>query len=96
VTWYILHQGDGPPIHSECLLHHRSARDASHVLVVYASVMALVLPIKWSLFFAGDVIGLALPTNILVMDGIKRGGRGDFVSRSMRLTLFQFFSSSED
>jgi hypothetical protein len=41
---------------------------------VYAGVMALVLPIKWSLFFAGDVIGLALPTNLLVMDGIKRGG----------------------
>jgi hypothetical protein len=77
VTWYILHQGEGPPIHSECLLHHGSARDASHVLVVYASVMALVLPIKWSLFFAGKVIGLALPTNLLVMDGIKRGGRGD-------------------
>jgi len=66
-----------------------------------------VLPIKWSLFFAGDVIGLALffagdiislalPTNLLVMDWIKRGGRGDFVSRSTRLTLLQFFSSSED
>jgi len=36
--------------------------------------MALVLPIKWSLFFADDVIGLALPTNLLVMDGIKPGG----------------------
>ncbi len=36
--------------------------------------MTLALPIKWSLFFAGDVIGLALPTNLLVMDGIKRGG----------------------
>ncbi len=93
-TWYVLHQGEGPHIHSECLLHHGSARDASHVLVEYASVMALVLPIKWSLFFAGDVIGLALPTNLLVMDGIKRGGRGDFVSRSTRLTLLQFFSSS--
>jgi len=70
--------------------------------------MALVLPIKWSLFFVGDVIGLAfffaddviiglaLPTNLLVMDGIKPGGGGDFVSRSTRLTLLQFFSSSED
>ena len=86
--WYVLHQGEGPPIHSECLLHHGSAHDASHHLVVYAGVMALVLPIKWSLFFAGDVIGLALPTNLLVMDGIKRGERG--------LTLLQFFSSSED
>jgi hypothetical protein len=40
--------------------------------------MALVLPIKWSLFFAGDVIGLALPTNLLVMDGIKPGGERGF------------------
>jgi hypothetical protein len=96
VTWYVLHQGEGPHIHSECLLHHGSARDASHVLIVYASVMALVLSIKWSLFFVDNVIGLALPTNLLVMDGIKRGGRGDFFSRSTRLTLLQFFSSSED
>jgi len=47
--------------------------------------MALVLPIKWSLFFAGSVIGLALffagnvigltlPPNLLVMDGIMLGG----------------------
>jgi hypothetical protein len=43
---------------------------------MYAGVMALVLPIKWSLFFAGDVIGLALQTNLLVMDGIKWGGEG--------------------
>ena len=58
--------------------------------------MALVLPINWSLFFAGDVIGLALPTNLLMMDGNKRGRGGDFVSRSTRLTLLQFFSSLED
>ena len=58
--------------------------------------MALVLPINWSLFFAGDVIGLALPTNLLVMDGNKQGRGGDFVSRSTRLTLLQFFSSLED
>ena len=75
--WYVLHQGEGPPIHSECLPYHGSAHNASHVLIVYAGVMALVLPIKWSLFFAGgviglalffasDVIGLALPTNLLV------------------------------
>ena len=74
--WYVLHQGEGTPIHSKHLLHQGSARDASHHLVVYAGVMALVLPIKWSLFFAGNVIGLALPTNLLVMDGIKRGGEG--------------------
>ena len=75
-TWYVLHQGEGTPIHSKRLLHQGSAHDASHHLVVYAGVMALVLPIKWSLFFAGDVIGLALPTNLLVMDGIKWGERG--------------------
>jgi hypothetical protein len=96
VTWYVLHQGEGPPIHSERSLHNGSACGASHVLVVYAGVMALVLPIKWSLFFAGDVIGLALPTKPLVMDGITRGGRGDFVSCSTRLTLLQFFRFSED
>ena len=76
MTWYVLHQGEGTPIHSEHLLHQGSARDASHHLVMYAGVMALVLPIKWSLFFASNVIGLALPTNLLVMDGIKRGERG--------------------
>jgi len=74
--WYVLHQEEGPPIYSERLLHHRSTHDSSHVLVVYASIIALVLPIKWSLFFAGDIIGLALPTNLLVMDGIKPGGEG--------------------
>ena len=94
--WYFLHQGERTPIHSERLLHQGSARGASHHLIVYAGVMTLALPIKWSLFFAGDVIGLALPTNLLVMDGIKWGGRGDFFSRSTRLTLLQFFSSSED
>jgi len=47
--------------------------------------MALVLPIKWSLFFAGNVIGLALffagdvislalLPNLLVINGIKPGG----------------------
>ena len=76
VTRYVLHQGEGPPIHSKCLLHHGSAHDTSHVLIVYASVMALVFPIKWSFFFAGNVIGLALPTNLLVMDRIKRRGEG--------------------
>jgi len=31
-----------------------------------------------------------------MMDGIKLGGGGDFVSRSTRLTLLQFFSSLKD
>ncbi len=60
----------------DLLLLHGSAHDASHVLIVYAGVMAFVLPIKWSLFFASNIIGLVLPTNLLVMDGIKRGERG--------------------
>ncbi len=103
VTWYILHQGEDPPIHSECLLHHGSARDARHVLIVYAGVMFLVLPIKWSLFFAGNVIGLALffagdvisltlPTNLLLMDWIKPGG-----GRRFCFSFYEtHFSSSED
>jgi hypothetical protein len=69
------------PIHSICvdlLLHNGSARNASFVLNAFAVVMALVLPIKRNLFFVDDVIGLALPTNLLKMDGLKRGGE-DFV-----------------
>ena len=69
------------PIHSVCvdlLLHNGSARNASFVLNAFAVVMALVLPIKRNLFFVDDVIGLALPTNLLDMDGLKRGGE-DFV-----------------
>ncbi len=46
--------------------------------MAFADVMALVLQIKWGLFFAGNVIGPTLPTNLLVMDGLKRGGE-DFV-----------------
>ncbi len=69
------------PIHSVCvdlLLHNGSARDASFILNAFDVVMALVLPIKRNLFFVDDVIGLALPTNLLDMDGLKRGGE-DFV-----------------
>jgi hypothetical protein len=61
--------------------------------------MSLVLPIKWSLFFVGDIIGLALPINLLVMDGIKRGRGGEgvlflvlqdslFSSSALRKTVF--------
>jgi hypothetical protein len=70
---------EGMPIHSrrvDLLLHRRSARDASSVLIVFANVMAFVLPIKRGLFFASNVIGLALPTNLLGMDGLKQGGEG--------------------
>jgi hypothetical protein len=37
-----------------------------------AAAMAPGLPIHRSIFFAGGDIGPALPTNLLVMDGIKR------------------------
>jgi hypothetical protein len=65
-------------IHSkrvDLLLHRRSARDASSVLIAFAVVIALMLPIKQGLFFVGNIIGLALPTNLLGMDGLKRGER---------------------
>ncbi len=63
------------PIHSkhvDLLLHRGSARNASSVLFVLATAMAPGLPIHRSIFFAGGDIGPALPTNLLVMDGIKR------------------------
>ncbi len=63
------------PIHSkrvDLLLHRGSARDASSVLIAFAIAMALGLPIHRSIFFVGGDIGPTLPTNLLVMDGIKR------------------------
>jgi hypothetical protein len=69
------------PIHSkrvDLVFHRGRACNASNVLAS-ADVMALVLSIKRGLFFVGDVIRLALPTNLHKMDGLKRGGRrGDF------------------
>jgi hypothetical protein len=40
--------------------------------------MALMLPTSQSLFYAGDAINLALPTNLLPMDGLRQGGEGIF------------------
>ncbi len=62
------------PIHSkhvDLLLHRGSARNANSVLIAFAVATALGLPIHRSIFFAGGNIGPALPTNLLVMDGIK-------------------------
>ena len=56
----------------DLLLHNGSARDASDV--GSAGVMALVLPNTQIHCSSGDDIGLALPTNLLVMDGLKLGG----------------------
>ncbi len=55
--------------------HHGSAHDESTILVVFADVMAPGLPIHRSTFSVGGDIGPALPTNLLVMAGI-RPGRG--------------------
>ncbi len=63
------------PIHSkrvDLLLHCGSVRNASSVLIAFAVAMALGLPIHRSIFFTGGDISPALPTNLLVMDGIKR------------------------
>ena len=68
-------QGEEAPIHSVSVdLHKGSARDASDALFGSADVMALVPPITQILCSSGDDIGLALPTNLLVMDGLKPGG----------------------
>ncbi len=76
----------------ELLPHCGSARNASF-LIALAVVMALVLPTKRGLLFAADVIGLALPTNLLGMDGmdgLKRGGGEDFVL-ILRESIFSNF-----
>jgi hypothetical protein len=56
----------------------KSARDASAVFVEYANAMALVLLTSQSFFYAGNAINLALPTILLPIDGLRRGGGGDF------------------
>jgi hypothetical protein len=46
---------------------------AAGLVPVLATAMAPGLPIHRSSFFAGGNIGPALPTNLLRMDGLKRG-----------------------
>jgi hypothetical protein len=63
----------------DLLFHNGSARDASNALIASADVIALVLPImqrctSGERCTSGDDIGLALPTNLLVMDGLRPGG----------------------
>jgi hypothetical protein len=86
-------QGEEAPIHSlsvDLLLHDNgSARDASGALFGSAGVMALVLPITQILCSSGDDIGLALPTNLLVMDGLKPGGGYTFASSSFGSTPWE-------
>jgi hypothetical protein len=71
--------GEQLPIHSVTVGNlprgSRSARNASAILVAYAHIMALMLPTSLSFFYAGNAINLVLPTNLLKMDGLRRGGR---------------------
>ena len=97
-------QGEEAPIHSvsvDLLLHTGSAHDASDALFGSAGVMALVLPITQILCYSGDDIGLALPTNLLVlMDGLKQGGgytcfaSSSFGSTSWETCFLTKFASS--
>jgi hypothetical protein len=52
---------------------HGSACNASTALVASADVMALGLPSHRSFSSVGGNIGLALPTNLLLLDGLRRG-----------------------
>ncbi len=90
---YVILWGEGTPINSkrvDLLFHRRSTCNASYVLVASVDIMALVLPIKRGLFFAGNVIGLALPTNLLVMDELKQGGERGYLSHFMGFNLLSF------
>ena len=65
------------PIHFvtvDLLFHHGSTHDKSTVLVMLANIMAHGLPIHRSTFSASGDTGPALPTNLLVMAGIRWRG----------------------
>ena len=52
------------PSVAEYLIRHRCALAADVLVIAYANDTALRPPIYWCLFFAADVIGLALPTDV--------------------------------
>ncbi len=52
-------------------------------------LLILMLPIMQILCSSGDNIGLALPTNLIVMDGLKPGGRYTFASSSFGSTSWE-------
>jgi hypothetical protein len=67
------------PIHFvtvDLLFHHGNAHNKSTVLIVFADVTAHGLPIHRSTFSTGGDTGPALPTNLLVMAGIRWEGMG--------------------
>ncbi len=66
VVRYVYLWGEGLPIYSVFvarLYHHRSAQNASPILVVLTNVIAAGLPIHRCTFFMGGIIGPMLPTN---------------------------------
>jgi hypothetical protein len=72
---------EGMPIHSvtvDFLFHHGSTHEESTVLVMFADVMAHGILIHRITFSVGGNTGPALPTNLLVMAGIRWGGMGFF------------------
>ena len=69
--------------------HHGSAHNDISVLVVLAVVMAPGLPIYRSTFSADGDIGPVLPTNQLVMAGIRTGGGDSIASCSFGGTFVE-------
>jgi hypothetical protein len=69
--------------------HHGSAHDDITILVVLAVVMAPGLLIYRNTFSAGGDIGPVLPTNLLVMAGIRTGGGDSIASCSFGGTFVE-------
>ncbi len=67
--------------------HHGSAHDESTIPVVLADVMTPGLLIHRSTFLAGGNIRPVLPTNLLVMAGIRQGGVDSIASCSFGSTF---------
>jgi hypothetical protein len=83
---------EGIIIHSitvDFLFHHRSTHDKNTNLVVFADIMSHGLPIHRSTFSMGGNIGHVLPTNLLVMARIRRGGWFFFASCSFGGTFWE-------
>jgi hypothetical protein len=83
---------EGMPIHSvtdDLLFHHGSAHNEITILVVFANITAHRLPIHRSTFSVGGNTSPALPTNLLVMAGIRRGGWDSLSSCSFGGTFWE-------
>ncbi len=75
--------------------HHGSAHNESTVLVVFVDIMAPRLPIHRSTFSVGGDIGPTLPTNLLVMAGIRPGRGILLVPGSFGSTFWETISLAE-